>query len=603
MKAKMEHIWKIKYILPALLVLMISIISFLIMWFSFHSYQEHFIDNLTAEHKNTLSQIKGNIKGIQSEIITISDLFVNNKDFLKIIEEISAAAAFGYTENYHTLEQLDLSIRDMLSHCSFNYEIQFISENDFFYSTDPAKIDVMKLYKEQLWYYDAISSSDDFYWLPSIKINGSLAYDKHYFSLLRFIKDSGGKALGLLMINIPEDVLYNTYCDLILSSKGNIYLVSKEGQIVSHKDKHILGHFYYKMSTFYELFGKDNAAIISKSEIPYLFSKYETDDSSWIIVEEIKFSSIQEPFFNISRTIVIFVLIICFAGIIIALLASKYITSQISQICIAMDEAINGNFNIVFPDKGFFELRTISNACQQFVNKIAELLNDIKKRERLKRITELRFYQMQINPHFMHNTLFSIKCMVDMDRKQEACEMIDSLNSMMKNILNTDQKLTTVKEEIETLRCYISILRKRYSNSFIVNFDIEEKCEKMLILRFLLQPIVENSIFHGFASQKNDGVIYIRAFSSQTHIYLSVEDNGSGISSEILEALNKESSPNSKHLGINNVKARLKLHYDKNADFLIDTQPGKGCKITIILPQYFIHVSNQEEYADENIDS
>lgn len=592
MQRKINRLWKIKYILPSTFVLMIIMISSLIMWFYFHLYQKHFISNLSYEHVNTLSQISGNIDKIQAETITISDLYLNNDFFRDITYDLSSDLSVDPEMIYETFKQLDSSIRNTLTHCSFDYEIQFLGEKECYYSTDSKKLDTMKLYQDQLWYYDAISSNTDLYWLPSIKIGGALAYDNNFFSLLRFVKNNDGSIIGLFMINIAEDVLYNTYQDLITPNEGNIYLVSNQGQIISHKDKHMIGHYYYKMSTFYDLFEEKSSAIINKSDIPYLFSKYESTDPSWIIVEEIKFSSIQKPFFTITKTILLFVFATCFVCIIIALLISKYITSQISLICNAMNEASTGNLDIAFPNSGFYEIKIISNTCQQFIDQIIGLLNDVKKKEHIKRITELRFYQMQINPHFMHNTLFSIKCMVDMDRKLEACEMLDSLNSMLKNILNTDQKIITVKDEINTLKCYINILSKRYSDSFCVNYHIEEKCEEMLILRFLLQPIVENSIFHGFANQKKDGIIDITIQSNDTHIYLIVEDNGLGISPEILNTLNKDIHPNDRHIGLNNVKARLKLHYNDNAKFLIDTCVGKGCKITIVLPQYSIDHSN-----------
>ena len=152
MQRKINRLWKIKYILPSTFVLMIIMISSLIMWFSFHLYQKHFISNLSYEHVNTLSQISGNIDKIQAETITISDLYLNNDFFRDITYDLSSDLSVDPEMIYETFKQLDSSIRNTLTHCSFDYEIQFLGEKECYYSTDSKKLDTMKLYQDQLWY-------------------------------------------------------------------------------------------------------------------------------------------------------------------------------------------------------------------------------------------------------------------------------------------------------------------------------------------------------------------------------------------------------------------------------------------------------------------
>lgn len=242
---------------------------------------------------------------------------------------------------------------------------------------------------------------------------------------------------------------------------------------------------------------------------------------------------------------------------------------------------------MAFPRKGFAETRWIADACENFVIKIASLLNDIKKKEHLKRITELHFLQMQINPHFMHNTLFSIKCMVDMGRSEDACRMIDALNAMLKNILNCEQQLVSVQEEVDTLRQYTYILQQRYTNSFIFKFLIDDSCRELLILRFILQPIIENSVFHGFSNNKKNGIIVIRVKETKEHIILKVTDNGMGMAEEVIQEIMTDDKKKN-HIALRNIASRLELHYHNQAKFEISSTVGKGTSVQITVPKYTI---------------
>lgn len=585
---KTKNFWQIKFILPLLFVTLILLITFLVTTLSYKLYQEHFINNLMQEHVNTLSQINNNIEKIKDEIITISDMFYNDSNLMEAIYSKNKQQSDCSTDTYSYIKDLDRQIHSTLTHYSFEYEIQIMTENGFIYSTDPTKTTAMKKYKDELWYYNAEASSQSLYWLSNIQINADPAYDNNYFSLMRFLKNDLGKTVGLLMVNVSEEALFNTYANLISENNGNIYLVDKNGQIVSHKEKFMIGHYYYKMSKFYELFNKKSTATITKSGMPYLFAKFENSNSSWIVVEEIPFASIQEPFILITKQIFQIIFLLCLITICIAIFVSLYISKQISTVCQTIEKANSGNLNITFPKNGFREIEIISTACENFIIQITNLLNDIKKKEHLKRITELRYYQMQINPHFIHNTLFTIKCMVDMGQKEESCKMLDSLNSMMKNILNTDQKLITVREEIDTLKKYTYILQQRYANSFNISFNINPECNDMLILRFILQPILENSVFHGFSNNRKDGFILVTISTCQNNIRLSVKDNGKGIEADILNRILDNDDTNNRHIGLNNIQSRLNLHYAEKSSFEIHSILGKGCEIIITVPQYKI---------------
>lgn len=574
----------LKHILSILFITFILSVSALIIFPSFYFYKQQLIENISQGRIDTLSQVNSNINKIKDEIVTISDMFFYDEELNQMLYQKDIFKSPEKELTY--IRSLDRKVRRTLAHYSFEYEMQLITDNGLIYSTDSEKMDEPPQYKEELWYYKAIGSAEQLYWLSSLRTSSSRLNDKNYFSLLRFIRDEDSRPVGLLMINIPERFLYNTYQNLT-SDDGNIYLVDTDGQIISHTIESMVGHYFYKMPVFYELFGDKNSATIKKSGVPYLFSKYSTDASSWIVVEEIQMSSILQPLYRIERAILLIAFLVC----VISILTSSWIAAAVSrpltEVYTVMVQAQNGNFNVAFPRKGFAETRWIADACENFVIKIASLLNDIKKKEHLKRITELHFLQMQINPHFMHNTLFSIKCMVDMGRSEDACRMIDALNAMLKNIPNCEQQLVSVQEEVDTLRQYTYILQQRYTNSFIFKFLIDDSCRELLILRFILQPIIENSVFHGFSNNKKNGIIVIRVKETKEHIILKVTDNGMGMAEEVIQEIMTDDKKKN-HIALRNIASRLELHYHNQAKFEISSTVGKGTSVQITVPKYTI---------------
>lgn len=576
---------QLRQVLSILFITFILFVAILIIVPSFHFYKKQLIENISQGRIDTLSQVNSNMDKMKGEITTISDMFFYDET----LQEMAGNDIIYKDTEKETeyLRSLDERIRKTLAHYSFEYEMQLLSDNGLRYSTDLEKLDDLEQYTNELWYYKAINSSEPLYWLSSLRTKYSTSKDCNYFSLLRFIKTSDSQIAGLLMINIPERFLYDTYQNLA-SDNGNIYVVDTQGQIISHTTESMIGHYFYKMPVFYELFGDRNSATIQKSGIPYLFSKYSTDDSSWIVVEEIPMSSILQPLYRIERSMILIALLVCVISILAAACISYAVSRPLTEVYAIMNEAQGGNFNVVFPRKGFAETQWIAEACENFVIRIVSLLNDIKKKEHIKRVTELHFLQMQINPHFMHNTLFSIKCMVDMGRSEEACRMIDALNSMLKNILNCKQQLVTVQEEVDTLQQYTYILQQRYTNSFTFKFLIDDDCKDQLILRFILQPIIENAVFHGFSNHRKNGVIVIRIKTEDRHIILKVTDNGMGISQEQIKTLLTLDSKDQHHIGLKNITSRLELHYQNDYKFEISSREGKGTTVQIKLPKYTI---------------
>ncbi len=574
---------QLKHTLTLLFVSCIILVSLLITIPSFYFYQRQLVEDISQGRVDTLSQVNSNLNATRSEMITISDMFYNNPDMQALWrtpEPSSDGAAI--------VAALDQSIRTTLSHYAFEYEIQLSCSNGLSYSTDPLRDGDIEEYEKEWWYYTAVHGDESLSW-HTIQTASIDEVRQHDFSLLRILRSETGENLGTLIISVDEQFLHSIYGDLMTTeNSSNIYLVAQSGQIISHRDKSMIGHYFYNMTAFYELFENEDSTIIYKSYVPYLFSKCTSDDAAWIVVEEIPMSTILEPLQKIEVTISLMVLIICLISILVSTKIAWWVSKPLTAVYNTMKQVRQGHDSTRFPRSGFAESRWIAEACEEFVDQNVALLQDIKETEHAKRMMELQFLQLQINPHFMHNTLFSIKCMIDMQRTEEACRMIDALNAMLKNILDSQRRTTTVGEEIDALKQYTYILQQRYVNAFSFQFIMDEDCLSFEILRFILQPIIENAAFHGFSGIQADGVISVSV--SQEHEFLRIEvaDNGVGMSQSTIDAIygGQISLESGAHIGLKNIISRLELHYQKKAQFQIKSTEGQGTTVSITLPKY-----------------
>ncbi len=597
MKNILKTTIRLQHILSGLFILLVATGILLTALPSFHLFQNQLVIEMSKNRVDTLSQVSQNIENIRDEITIISDMFYNNETMQSILypaEDMN----LSLEEQTELLAELDQTIRTTLTHYSFDFEMQIFLLNGFTYSTHAENLEDINNYTDELWYYqaDPDSNAGNLYWLSHLPLENNTT---NYVSLVRFITNSSGENIGCLMINVSEETLRNTYMSLI-DEYNSIYIVDEDGRIVSHSTTSMVGRLFYDMKIFDTLFADSNYATIYKSAEPYLFSRYISTENNWIVVEEIPMDVVLSPLISIRNSIILISILVFICCIFLSSFLAWKVSMPLARVYDAMKQAQDGDFNVKFPQSGFAETRWISSACENFIIRIVDLLNAVKKEERQKRITELKFRQMQINPHFMHNTLFTIKCMIDMNRNDEACKMLDAFNEMLQDTLESNNLLVTVEQEIHTLQQYGYLLQQRYGSSFQIQYYVSPECEDLLILRFILQPIMENSIFHGLAHRNQEGLVTIDISCNAYFIFLHVSDNGCGMSKDKLNTILNADSSLGQHIGVNNVHSRLKLHYGDNANFEISSTENIGTTVSITVPRYNIPDNNvsQEDHKE-----
>ena len=569
------------FALMVFIACLISVASYLV-------FKGLIIQELGRSRVDVLRQIGERTRVIKNSITTVSNLYYVDEQVYNIVSQRSAdrdsqrllvKSLKGIASKYQkAFEQINVS-----------YYAVLIGENGFGFCSAPngERYNYRKIPK-MLWYRDVIKTDGKIFWVSSYDDSDDAKVSKYVFSAARIIKDKRtGRREGVLLINIEERKLFETYGN-VLNGKNSVYIVDDKGSFVSHSDEHMLGINFYDMKRFREIFKPDGFRIIKKGNDQILLSNYVDPETAWTIVEEIPVGELLAPLNKVKYTILGIFSFCTLLSFILSFSFANKTAKPLKKFCFSMKKVQRGDLDVISDIQGWDELKELSDGFNQMVQKIKELICDVKLEERLKRKAELDFLQAQINPHFLYNTLLSIKCLTSMGKTFQAEQMLAAFMVLLEKVFNNKDELITLAEEIECLRQYVLIQQYRYSHQFEVHYDLPSAILNYRVPKLILQPLVENSIFHGIEAKQEPGQIVISAERKKGELLIRVIDDGAGMDNTALKAIwNNQSSKQERRfngVGIPNVQQRIQMNFGIQYGLKIFSELGKGTRIQINLP-------------------
>ena len=541
------------------------------------------MESFANSRQDTLLQISESVTAYCEKIELLSSSYSDIK-FIK--DQAALPESEIDTENFRNkIDNIKTEIDDSFFFPEIEYELQIICNNGLTYSSNSNHLVTLQDLPKKIWFYKALKENVDSLWQSNIlfKENDNKI---NVISLVKIIKDAEGKPYGAILINLNERQIHQIYSQII-GFQSTIYLVDNNGQIASHPNLSMVGRFFYDMEIFNSFFEENDWAQITKSGKEFLFSKYSSTENPWIVVEEIPMTVITDPFDNISRKILFLAILLLILSVIISMLFSKKISLPFEKLAKTMETAEDGDLNIKFIKSGCYESYSMAASSQKFVNRIQSLVEEVKVIQQEKQNSELQFLQMQINPHFIYNTLFTIRCTVDMGENEKARDMLERFSNMLRKVFRINSPMISIIDNIDYLEDYSAILSQRYG-SLSISYELEKGIENEKILKFILQPLVENSVYHGFSEGFTEDSFIKITFNKvgNDFIELHVIDNGCGINKDdINKILNTAEQKHITKIGLSNVRTKLLLYYYGKAEFNIFSEPGEGTDIQIIVPR------------------
>ncbi len=276
-------------------------------------------------------------------------------------------------------------------------------------------------------------------------------------------------------------------------------------------------------------------------------------------------------------------------AMVVASWISKRVTTPIGVLEESMKKLEDGDFDIVsvIDEKhSQVEIVRLNKNFNQMIIQIRKLMAKVVEEQTAQRKSELKALQNQINPHFLYNTLDSIVFMAESNRVAEVKTMVVALAKFFRISISKGKPIITVREELEHVKNYMIIESIRYKDTFTFTIDCDPECEECLAMKLMLQPFVENSIYHGLKNLESEGKIHIKVYKENDFIYYVVEDNGYGIRQEKIDELYERMHNNevTNSVGIKNVYQRLKLYYGAEAEIFIESELDEYTRFIIKTP-------------------
>jgi two-component system sensor histidine kinase YesM len=284
--------------------------------------------------------------------------------------------------------------------------------------------------------------------------------------------------------------------------------------------------------------------------------------------------------------VVLFVIVIVFIIVYVSHM-TEAITSPLTKLTGRVEDITKGDFEKKEPiDAAEEEIQKLSVGFEDMVGQLNELIQENKRAERRKRHAELELLQAQINPHFLYNTLDTIIWLIEADKKQESVQMVSALSDFFRFCLSRGRDIISLQEEEKHVLSYLSIQKTRYQDRMDYEVHIPETLYDYAIPKLTLQPLVENSIYHGIKLQREEGIISVTAMDLGDKIELIVKDNGAGMSEERLEEMRKAIESGEKiGFGLRTVHERMQLLFGEEYGLTISSTEGVGTTITAVIPK------------------
>lgn len=402
------------------------------------------------------------------------------------------------------------------------------------------------------------------------------------------ITEGTSTAQGVLLIDMTYSSLQYMLDNILLGDQGYLYLISSGGGLIYHpkmqlidvglEEENIKAASTYRDGNYRETWQGKERDIIVKT-VGY---------TGWKII-----GVVPEQGFTLNgvKTQLFMVFVVAFFLFLLAVI-NAYISSKITAPIKELEKSVNaleaGELDTDIDIGGSYEIQHLGRSIGEMARRIQVLMEDIVAQHESKRKSEFDTLQSQINPHFLYNTLDIIVWMIENEQKQEAVKIVTALARFFRISLSKGKSIIPVGDELEHVRNYLTIQQKRFKNKFTYRIQAEDEVLNLASLKLMLQPLVENAIYHGMEFMDGDGEILVKAELKDEGLCFTIADNGLGMTEKQVEGLltgeTKSTSGKGSGIGVKNVNERIRLYFGEGYGLTIISEPDEGTAIKIRLP-------------------
>jgi len=403
------------------------------------------------------------------------------------------------------------------------------------------------------------------------------------------------------IVLISADINLNVLADIAnvkLGNKGYVFIADNNGNIIYHPDKELIG-------TRSQFFKQDNPegeilpGYFTTKDENYLLTLATSRVTGWNIVGVAYANEIEAELAPLNKVILLIIGLILLGVILVTIYLSNSLSYPIKELEGVTQQAANNDLSIKISPRGKDEIAQLGKSFNKMISRIKQLMEQNIVEQKMLRKLEMDSLDNQIKPHFIYNTLDLIIGQLESNDSQKATHTIEALGKFFRLSLSHGKEMVMIANEVEHVKNYLFIQQLRHGEEYEYIIDIKDmEIMDKYIPRLLLQPLVENAIYHGILKSQRKGLIIVKGYLKDGDIYFEIIDNGVGIDQERVEEINqilqgkKEAEDEKQYFGLRNVNQRIKLKFGK--DYGLRLESEKGVKTSSIIKIGLLEVGDND---------
>jgi two-component system sensor histidine kinase YesM len=541
----------------------------------------------TSSLKNTM---------LQENRQLVNQVTLNVTNYTRNMMRISDSMYYSAIKNADISEPQALEKEmDLLYEANRNslISIACFTEDGAWVASSPVSVMKPVHVAQQEWFTRATTTMENLHFSAPHVQNLFIANNYRYYwvvSLSRMVELTrrGQTSRGVLLVDMNYSGIEQIFSRIGTDTAGYVYLIDPNGEIIYHpKQRLIYSNLYqennlaaadYSDGLHEETFRGATRQVVVKT-VGY---------TGWRVVSVIPNS---EFAFGFSQVRLFVIAVVGFA-IILLIIVNSFVSSRVADPIKKLEQSVkdleHGSLDLDIYVGGPYEIEHLGSTIRSVVEQMRGLMREIVREQEDKRRSEFDALQAQINPHFLYNTLGSIVWMIESGRYKEAISMVTALANLFRISLSQGSAIIPIRSELQHAGYYLYIQNIRYKNKFTVEMHVDPEIEYFQTIKLIIQPLLENAIYHAMELMDGDGVITLSGRRCGDDVYIEVRDNGLGIPQDKLAALltggPSAGGKRGSGIGLRNVHQRIRLYYGEAYGLEIESEVDVGTVVRIHLP-------------------
>ncbi|WP_175991537.1 sensor histidine kinase [Bacillus sp. Marseille-Q1617] len=554
--------------------------------FFYRSASDVVKENVRESSRQIARQAAESLSFIFSNGSDMSDLIYSNERIQEIVKDDlkSGSPAAGKEENQ---EYMTSYLNSNIYTSSFVRILYVLKQEGKSWGSgtfSPYKLSQVNV-DEMDWAEEAVRRDGELVW-------GGLEYDRFsgagentdlVLPITRVLKDFDTmENIAYVQVGLDGKAILDKINQIKLGKTGHFFVVNEQAEVVIDNDLESLHKPVENKEMRDYILSQKREFEYEEEDIPY-YGVTEPIGNGWLIVGRVPTSEITGEIISIQKIIIGASVIFGILAILVGSFIAKKVTDPVKILTQQMKLVGEGNLKVRTSVDSKDEIGMMSSEFNHMINRVEELLEQVKEEQHQKQEAVLRAIKHRINPHFLFNTLSTIRWLVQFKQTERANTALTALSKLLEGNMGKSGNFISIKEEVELVEQFMVILQIRYEQKFHLVTDFEEGVEDWEIPRMLLQPIVENSIFHGIVPTGTEGTVWITGKNIPGGIQIEIRDDGVGVEQDMLQRVQRTSDGDNSYVGIglSHVADSIRLYF--GPDSKMEISSGEGTLVKLVL--------------------